>query len=87
VKSDSQETHRLDVPHCFLDETIGFITQIVQVRPIQLVFNPREVGRCEWDDRQSENVMIAIGMKKQKIDHKVTRKLKHVSAITYILAA
>jgi hypothetical protein len=51
VKSDSQETHRLDVPRCFLDETIWFITQIVQACSIELVFDPREVGRCEWDDR------------------------------------
>jgi hypothetical protein len=59
VKSDSQETHHLDVRRCFLNETIKFITLIVQLHPIELAFNLDEVGCCELDDHQAENILIA----------------------------
>jgi hypothetical protein len=42
---------------------------------------------CEWDDRQSENVMIAISMRGQTIYHKMNSTLKHISALTDISAA
>jgi hypothetical protein len=67
VKSDSQETQLFEVPRCFLGETNGFVTQFVQVH-----------GICEWDDRQSENLIIAMEMMEQMINHKINRKLKHV---------
>jgi hypothetical protein len=82
VKSDWQETQRLDVPRCFLDQRSRFITQMVQVDPTELVFNLGTVGVGEWDDRQSENVMIAILMREKTIDHKINKNSKHVSAMT-----
>jgi hypothetical protein len=37
----------LGVPHCFLNATIRFIIQFVQVRPRELVFDLGEVDICE----------------------------------------
>jgi hypothetical protein len=47
---------RLNLPHCRLDETINFITQFAQIRPIELAFTLGEVDICEWYYHQSENV-------------------------------
>jgi hypothetical protein len=81
VKSESQEPQGLDVPCCFLDQTIRFVTRIVQVCPIELVFNLGEVGICERNGCRSENAIISTSIRAQRIDHKINRKLKHVSAI------
>jgi hypothetical protein len=87
VKSDSQGTQRLDIPRGFLDETIRLLAQIVQVGLIELVFHLGEVGICEWDESQSENVTIVTSMAEQTIHHKMNMKLNHASAILYISAA
>jgi hypothetical protein len=43
-KGAPQEAQRLEVPRCFLDETVRCITQFVHGLPTELVFNLDEVG-------------------------------------------
>jgi hypothetical protein len=67
MKSVPQETPRLEVPRCFLDETIRCITEFVQGRPIELLFNLDEFGLSEWDDRKPKNVIVPLSARGQAI--------------------
>jgi hypothetical protein len=87
VQSVPQEAQRLEVPRCFLDEAIASISQSVQGRPTELVFNLDEVGISDWEDRKTRKVIVPQTMKAQTIHHKINRSLKHVSVIACISAA
>jgi hypothetical protein len=87
MKSVPQETPRLEVPRCFLDETIHCITQFVQGRPLELVFNLDEIGISEWEDRKPKKVIVPLSARGQTIHHKTNRALKHVSLIACVSAA
>jgi hypothetical protein len=87
VKSVPQEAQRLEVPRCFLDEAIASISQSVQGRPTELVFNLDEVGISDWEDRKTRKVIVPQTMKAQTIHHKINRSLKHVSVIACVSAA
>jgi hypothetical protein len=52
VKSSPQEADRLEIPHCFVDETLSCLATFVQGRPTELVFNLDEVGISDWEDRK-----------------------------------
>jgi hypothetical protein len=49
AKGSPQESQRLEIPRCFLEETLACIGQFVQGRPTELVFNLDEVGISEWE--------------------------------------
>jgi hypothetical protein len=87
MKSVPQETPRLEVPRCFLDETSQCITQFVQGRPNELVFNLDAVGVSEWEDRKPKKVIVPLSARGQTIHHKTNRALKHVSLIACVSAA
>jgi hypothetical protein len=87
AKSVPQETQRLEVPRCFLDESIQCIAQFVHGRPAELVFNLDEVGISEWEDRKTKRVIIPVSARDQTIHHKINRALKHVSVIACVSAA
>jgi hypothetical protein len=87
VKSDSKEAEHFGVSGCFSDKTIMYLTRFVQINSIELVFNPREVGTCELENRQSENIIIPMSLGEQMRNHEINRKLKHISAIGCISVA
>jgi hypothetical protein len=86
-KSGLQEAQCLEVPYCFLDETVQFITQFAQAYPSELVFNLDEVGIADWEDQTAKVVIVPKSMCEQMIHHKVNRNLKHISAMACISAA
>jgi hypothetical protein len=87
VKSSPQEAEPLEIPRCFLDQTLICITQFVRGRPTELVFNLDEVGISEWEDRKTKTVLVPKSMSEQMMHHKVNRNLKHVSVIEYVSVA
>jgi hypothetical protein len=87
VKSTPQESSRLEVPRCFLDQTIQCLTELVQGCRVELVFNLDEVGISDWEDRQSKKVIVPVSARERAIHHKINRRLKHVSIIACISAA
>jgi hypothetical protein len=87
VKSSPQEADRLEIPRCFLDETLSCLATVVQGRPTELVFNLDEVGISDWEDRKTKSVLVPRSMADQAVHHKVSRKLKHVSVIACVSAA
>jgi hypothetical protein len=87
MKSVPQETPRLEIRRCFLDKTIQCISQFVQGRPTQLVFNLDEVGISEWEDRKSKKVIVPLSARGPTIHHKMNRALKYVSLIACVSAA
>jgi hypothetical protein len=87
VKSAPQETELLEVPRCFLEETIRCLHESVQGRPTELVFNLDEVGISDWEDRKSKKVIVPQSMRVPTIHHRVNRAPKHVSVIACISAA
>jgi hypothetical protein len=86
VKSCPQESQRLEVPRCFLEETIRCLGEFVQGRPAELVFNLDEVGISDWEDRQTKKVIVPLSAREQTIHHKINRGLKHVSIIACVSA-
>jgi hypothetical protein len=68
VKSISQETKRLEVPRCFLEETIRYLHEYIQDRPTEIVFNIDEVGIVDWEDQKSKKVILPSSMRGQKRD-------------------
>jgi hypothetical protein len=58
VKRSPQEAEPLEIPRCFLDQTLIFITQFVQGCPTELVFDPDEVGISEWEDRETKTSIV-----------------------------
>jgi hypothetical protein len=54
MNSSPQEAERLEVPRCFLDQTLLCISEFVQGRPAELVFNLAEVGISEQEDRKTK---------------------------------
>ena len=87
VKRTPQEAQRLEVPRCFLEETIRCITTYVAGRATELVFNLDEVGISDWEDRKPKKVIVPQSMRGQTIHHKLNRGLKHVSVIACVSAA
>jgi hypothetical protein len=86
VKSGPQESQHLEVPRCFLEETIRCLGEFVQIRPAELVFNLDEVGIRDWEDRPTKKVIVPLSARKQTIHHKINRGLKHVSIIACVSA-
>jgi hypothetical protein len=87
VKHAPQEAERLEIPRCFLDQTLICITEFIYGRPAELVCHLDEVGIAEWEDRKTKTVLVPKSMNEQTMHHKVNRNLKHVSVITCISAA
>jgi hypothetical protein len=87
VNSVSQETQRLEVPRCFLEETIRCLHEYVKGLCTELVLNLDEVGISDWEDRKSKKVIVPQSMSGQTIHHKVNCALKHVSVIACVSAA
>jgi hypothetical protein len=52
-----QEAQRLEVLHCFNEEAIRCVTQLVQGRPISPILNLDTVGISGFADRTSQNVI------------------------------
>jgi hypothetical protein len=77
---------RLEVPHTFLNETIGYLQEYIKGMKAELVFNLDEIGMSEWEDRKDKNVMVSKMMDSQTIYHRASRNVKHMSIITYISA-
>jgi hypothetical protein len=77
----------LDVPRCFLDQTLIDITQFVHGRPTEVVFNLDEVHISEWEDQKTKTVIVPKSMSEQMMQDKVNRNLKHVSVIGHVSAA
>jgi hypothetical protein len=63
AKSSPQESQRLEIPRCFLEQTLACISQFVQDRPTELVFNLDEVGISEWEDRKPKKAIVSISMR------------------------
>jgi hypothetical protein len=63
------------------------ITQLVQGRLAELVFNLDEVGISESDDQKTKIVIVPISVSEHTMHHKVNGNLTHVSVIACILAA
>jgi hypothetical protein len=80
---------RLEVPRCFLEETVRCIAQHVQGRPTELAFNYDEVGISEREDRKvkKKNVIVPRSSRGETIHHKINRRLKHLSVIPCVSAA
>jgi hypothetical protein len=53
-ESSPQEAERFEVPHCFLDQTLLCISEFLQSRPVELVFNLDEIEISEWEDRKAK---------------------------------
>jgi hypothetical protein len=77
MKSYPQEAWRLEVPRYFLDPMLLYISEFVQGRPAELVFNLDEVGISECEDSKT----------KSDRSHEINRKAKHVSLIVCVSAA
>jgi hypothetical protein len=86
VTSSPRDSQRLEVPRCFLEETILYLGEFVQGRPAELVFNLDEVGISDWEDRQTKKVIAPLYAREQTIHHKINRRLKHVSIIACVPA-
>jgi hypothetical protein len=56
--SSPRGTQRLEIPRCFLDQTLACISQFVQRRPTEFVFNLDQVGISEWEDRKPKEVIV-----------------------------
>jgi hypothetical protein len=87
AKSSPQEAQRLEIPRCFLEQTLAYIAQFVHGRPTELVFNLDQVGISEWEDRKPQKVLVAKSMSDQTVHHKVNRNLRHVLVIACVSAA
>jgi hypothetical protein len=79
IESSPHEALRPEVPRLFLGETVRCITQFVQGRPSELVFNFDEIGISDWENRTAKNVIVPKSMCEQMIHHKANRNLKHIS--------
>jgi hypothetical protein len=63
------------------------ITQFVQGRPSELVFNLDKVGIFGWEDRTGKSVIVRKSMCEQVIYGKVNRNIKHMLITACISAA
>jgi hypothetical protein len=84
--SSPQETQRLKVPRCFLDQTLACISQFVQSHATELIFHLNEVGISEWEDQKPKKVIAQKWMGEYMVHHRVNRNLKHVSVIAGVSA-
>jgi hypothetical protein len=75
TKSTPQEAQRVEVPRCFLNETVQYINEFVNGLPTKLIFNLDEVGISEWEDRISKSVIVPKSMTTQKIHRKINPDL------------
>jgi hypothetical protein len=87
VKRFPQEAEHLEIPRCFLVQTLTCLTQFAQDCPSELVFNLDEVGISELEDRKTESGMIPNSMSEQMIHHTANRNLKDVSVVACVSAA
>jgi hypothetical protein len=87
AKSITQGAQRLEIPRCFLGETIQCIAQFVQARPAELVFNLDEVGISELEDRRTRKLIVPVSALDRAIHQKIHRALKHLSDIACVSAA
>jgi hypothetical protein len=69
IPSVPQEAQRLEVPRCFLDETVRCITHFVDGLPTELVFKLNEVRISDWEDRTSKFVIVPKSLSSQTIHH------------------
>jgi hypothetical protein len=76
MKSSPEEAERFEIPRCFLDETLSCRTKFAQGRPTEFTFNLAEIEIFDWDDRQTETVIVRRPMAKQVVYHKVSPRLK-----------
>jgi hypothetical protein len=86
TKSSPQQTQRLEIHRCFMDQTLARISQFVQGCPTELVFNLDKVGIPEWEDRKPKKVIVPKSMCEQTVHHKVNRNFKHISVIACVSA-
>jgi hypothetical protein len=87
AKSGPQETQRLEIPRCFLEETVWLIAQHVHGRRTELILHLDEVGISEWEDRKVKNVIVPRRSGGQTMNHTVNRRLKRLSVIACVSAA
>jgi hypothetical protein len=66
VKSVPQETKRLEIPCCFLEETIRYLHEYIQGRPTEIVSNFDEVGIAYGEDQKSKKVILPSSMRGEK---------------------
>jgi hypothetical protein len=72
------------VPRVFLDETICYLREFVQVMKEELVFDLDEVGMSDWEDRKDKKVVVPAALDSQMIYHRVSRNVRHISIIACI---
>jgi hypothetical protein len=87
MKSRRHEAQRLEVPRCFLLEAVWCITQFLQERPSELVFNLGEIGTSDWKDRTAKSLIVPKTVCEQTIHHEVNRNLKYISVTAWTSAA
>jgi hypothetical protein len=87
MKKPPQEAERLEIPRCFLDETVSCLTKFVQARPTELTFNLVPVPISDWEHGQTKTVLVPAAMTEHPVHHKVSRRLKHISVIARVSAA
>jgi hypothetical protein len=58
VKSSPKEEPRVQVLRVFLDETVRCLKEHAQGMLVELIFNLKEEGTCDWEDRKPEKVIM-----------------------------
>jgi hypothetical protein len=71
VKNTPQESARLEVPRCFLDQTIQCLIEFVHGCRAELAFNLDEVGISDWEDRKSKKVIVPVSARERAIHHRI----------------
>jgi hypothetical protein len=87
MKNSPQEAEGLEIPRCFLDETVSCLTKFVQARPTELTFNLVPVPISDWEHGQTKAVLVPAAMTEHAAHYKVSRRLKHISVIARVSAA
>jgi hypothetical protein len=83
----SEAEQPLRVRRVFLDQKVQDLNEHFQVWITELAFNLSKVGISDWEDRKTRKVVISPTIGRRSVRRGISRKLKHISAITCISAA
>ena len=86
-KSYPQEDLRMTIPREYLEKHIQNLKDYVQGICSELLFNLDEVGLSEYEDRKIKNVIAPSSANKNRVQHKISRKLQHMTMLVCVSCA
>ena len=86
-RSYPQEDLRMMIPRQYLEKHIQNLKDFVQGICSELLFNLDEVGLSDYEDRKIKKVIAPKYANRNRIQHKVSRKLQHMTMLACVSSA